>query len=406
MKIETPTQRKSTARVGMWTLTLALLGCGGSGTQTAGDIGTTGTGATPPSTIAVGPVDGFGSVVVAGVRYDDTSATVVIADSDDSGAGLKLGMMVRVEGDVNADGVTGIAKRIDMSADARGPVSAVNAGNGRFEAMAVRVQTNTGTVFEGVKPDLSDLAINDNVQAHGLLSDTGDLIATRVQKRAACTSIACVYKTIGTVTTSSASQVTLDNGLTVIITSGTAINGLATPLPIGAIVRVKTTDVPVNKQVTALAISSAMAGGKTSGGADFKAGQLEGIVSNLTSSTMTVSGTPITLTGATVITPAGTLLANGQRVKIRAQWVSGTLQAVTVDIDTGGQSGSGYTFFGPITNFVSAADFQVKGQHVDASGANVRFDKGTIADLTDGRSVEVRGRIVGTALIADRVTFK
>ena len=46
-----------------------LTGCGGGGGVDSG-----GTGVTP--SVSAGPITGFGSVIVAGVRFDDSTATV------------------------------------------------------------------------------------------------------------------------------------------------------------------------------------------------------------------------------------------------------------------------------------------------------------------------------------------
>jgi Domain of unknown function (DUF5666) len=383
-----------------------LVACGGGGTQTAGDIGGGGTGVDIP-TISVGPVGGFGSVVIAGVRYDDSTSVRDIIDDDDSGSGLKLGMQVRVEGKVKiADRSTGTANRIEMRADLRGPVTSVGKNGDRFEANGMRVRINAGTVFDGVKPDLSDLALDDNIQAHGLFSDSRDLIATRVQKRTACSGAACVYKSIGIVTASSVTSITLDSGVVVAVTAQTTFSDIANPPPPGSVIRIKSTTAPVALAVTAVSISGVNATSSDRGGKPFDEGRLEGIVTDLTATSMKASGTAVALTATTTVVPAGTALANGQRVKVDATWVSGALQAKTVTVDNGGASGSGYEFFGPITNFVSSANFQVKGQTIDASGVGIDFRNGTASDLANGRNVEVRGQIVGTTLIANRVVFK
>lgn len=393
---------------GLWLAALTLAACGG-GTKLAGDIGTGGTGAAPPTTVAVGPINGLGSIVVTGVRYDLSKAQVVVPDGDDSGTGLKLGMVVRLEGSVNADGVTGAANRVDMSADVRGPVTAVTVSSSaaQFNAMGVAVQANAGTVFDGVKSDLSDLQVGDNVQAHGLLNNAGVLVATRVQKRSPCSGTACVYKTIGLVQSSSSTQLQLGNGLVVTLNAATQYDGVSAPPPVNAIVRITTTAPPAGLQVTALKVSAASAGASSVSGTALKEGEVEGFVSNLLNGNFTVSGTAVALTASTQFNSPNTAasLANGQRVEVDGTWSGNVLQATKVKIDSGGPSGDGYELFGLISNFVSAANFQVKGQVVDASGTGVQFSGGTVADLANGRSVEVKGQIVAGVLVASSVKF-
>src|SRR5690349_10437722 len=72
---------------------LVVAGCGGDGGVDSG-----GTGASPQS-FASGPITGFGSVIVAGVHFDESSAQVQDADGNTRPAsGLQLGMTVDVRG--------------------------------------------------------------------------------------------------------------------------------------------------------------------------------------------------------------------------------------------------------------------------------------------------------------------
>ncbi len=74
-------------------------GCGGSGGVDSG-----GTGAAPP-TLAVGPISGYGSIVVAGVHDDETNAHIV--DGDDqplNASALRVGTAVAVHGQIDSAG--------------------------------------------------------------------------------------------------------------------------------------------------------------------------------------------------------------------------------------------------------------------------------------------------------------
>ena len=52
---------------------------------------------------------------------------------------------------------------------------------------------------------------------------------------------------------------------------------------------------------------------------------------------------------------------------------------------------------------MSPASFVVAGRSVDASAAT--FSHGTIADLANGKKVEIHGKLVGTVLKASTVEF-
>ncbi len=58
---------------------------------------------------------------------------------------------------------------------------------------------------------------------------------------------------------------------------------------------------------------------------------------------------------------------------------------------------------GQISGFASPSNFVVAGRTVDASAAT--FSQGTIADLANGRKVEIHGKLVGTVLKAATVAF-
>src|SRR5512139_1871774 len=93
---------------------VGLASCGGGGTTTAGG-GSGGTG--------VGPVTGFGSVLVNGVEYSTNNANVVIGGVENRPESeLKVGMRVRVDGGFSATGNAGTAERIEAIREVRGPL--------------------------------------------------------------------------------------------------------------------------------------------------------------------------------------------------------------------------------------------------------------------------------------------
>ena len=109
-----------------------LAACGGGGSDgsspPAGDT---------PVSFVEGPITGFGSIIVAGVRYDDSAASVV----DDNGgsrdrSALKLGVVVEIEGGrvdrpLNALGLA-VALRVVLGHSLQGPVNAVDPAGSKF----------------------------------------------------------------------------------------------------------------------------------------------------------------------------------------------------------------------------------------------------------------------------------
>ena len=170
-------------------LAVTLVGCGGSG----GSADTS----QPPQPVAtaqttVGQITGFGSIYVNGVEYETDGSVYEVDDSvasDDDA--LAVGMVVKVQGSVNADGVTGHADNIVYDDDIEGIVEdlATDANDPNiktFIVMGVSVQADrNGTNFEGEDdPTFSFETIQDgdNVEVSGEFS--GDvLVASYIEKQ-------------------------------------------------------------------------------------------------------------------------------------------------------------------------------------------------------------------------------
>jgi hypothetical protein len=124
-------------------LATTLVACGGGGGGSSAGLGTGGTGS-----FAVGTISGFGSIIVNGVRYDDSSASIV--DDDDSSSSLSalsIGQVVEIRGSVNSDGVTGTASSIAYYSALKGPVTAVNVGAGTVTVFGQVVNVTPTTLF-------------------------------------------------------------------------------------------------------------------------------------------------------------------------------------------------------------------------------------------------------------------
>jgi len=159
-------------------LVVGLLGaCGGGGGGASSSAGT--------NVTSVGRIDGFGSVYVNGVEYDTTHASLRVDDEaayDDSS--LAVGMKVRVEGHVNADGVTGRADSIYYDDDLEGPIDSGSV----VETGTIKTFTVLGT---GVSVDADTTVFHDGATFAGLVEgveievsgffDGSLLIASRVE---------------------------------------------------------------------------------------------------------------------------------------------------------------------------------------------------------------------------------
>ncbi len=377
-----------------------IFSCGGGGdTQVAVAPGSGGTGVAPPS-LTVGAITGFGSVIVNGVRYDNKAAKVEIEDDDDDGGGLKLGNVVRLEGKVNDDKVNGRADKIEMGAEVKGPVE-VKLGSTSFIAVGATVNTNSFTVYDNVAADLSNLNAGDIVQVHGLPDANGAITATRVQKRTGAP--LALYKTVGVVAATPVPTATQFKLGTLTITySAAVVRDLAVPLVSGTLVRVKINAQAAAPGSVATQVRPFVAGPQ----AGATEAELNGFVTDLAAGSFRLTGLQVNFSAATVF-ERGTAadLANGRLIEVEGSVANGVITARTIKFED--VSGKEFQFEGAVTDFAGSADFKVQGQRTDASGANVRFDGGTAADLANGKTVEVRGSVIANGkLIATRVKFK
>jgi hypothetical protein len=168
----------------------ALAACGGGGSDSGSSAAPTTTGGTPAGSataaatvnaVTTGPISGFGSIIINGVRYDDSSAKIILDDENARSADLRLGMMAQVESQKEANATTARATSIVTRSYVQGPISAISPAINELTVLGVTVKTTPTTVFDNVA-DLSVLALNDRVEVHGLPDALGNLTATRIEK--------------------------------------------------------------------------------------------------------------------------------------------------------------------------------------------------------------------------------
>ena len=150
----------------------ALSACGGGGGGTPG--------ATSAPVVSTGTMT-KGSVIVNGVRFEDTLANI---HPDDTGkvflpSDLKDGMTVKVRGEINDDRVTGRALEIEVENEVRGTVTAV--GTDSFTVLGQTVFVDGGTVFANVAGIGGLVAGTSAVEVHGQRDAAGNIRATRVE---------------------------------------------------------------------------------------------------------------------------------------------------------------------------------------------------------------------------------
>jgi hypothetical protein len=313
-----------------------LAACGGGG-------GTGGTGTTTPppgaggSTVSTGVMT-KGSTIVNGVRFEDTAANISIDDTPKTAAALQNGMVVKVVGNVNDDGINGTAQRVKALVEVRGfPTTVTPSANPQS------LVVNGQTVFADDQTVYSNLA-NFNaittatlIEVHGLRDATGRIRATRIEANIAQMASSTLDEIRGVVTGGTGTNPrTFSLG-------GQAINALAAVItPTGAswqngsVIEVYCSARPCIVanvfQASQLKVEDAQDDAfRPASGQRMEA---EGLISGFTAhpGNFSVAGTPVTTTSSTRFEGGvATDLANNVKVEAEGSWNGTSLVASKIE---------------------------------------------------------------------------
>ncbi|MBL0726476.1 DUF5666 domain-containing protein [Piscinibacter sp. HJYY11] len=374
-------------------LTAALPGCGGV------DSGGTGQTVENP-TASAGPITGFGSIIVNGIRYDESRASIV----DDDGvthppSDLRLGMVVEVQGSVRGGTTEGTASRIQFGQEISGPVNSVNVSGSSLVVLGQTVQVDDGTLFGGFGGGLSTVAPGQLADVYGFQDPvSGSYTATRIERRASLTR----YVLRGTLGNLAGPPVrNFSIGTATIDYSTVAPQALPT-LSNGLRVRVTLNTTPVSGRWVATSVRTSQYSFP-----DNSEAKVEGFVSSFTSrSDFLVAGVRVDASAPGLIVRHGTVadLANGVRVRIEGEMRAGVLVADVLDFKRGRREE--FELHGPVeTLSVGSQTLVLRGMTVRWDG-DTRFTGGRVSDLAEGVRVEVRGSAAGTQVLAESIRFE
>lgn len=157
---------------------ITLTSCGSSG----GGMG--GSGIQKPI-VSKGTITGFGSVIVNGIEFETTGATITTDDNPNAAQGdLGLGMVVTVQGTVNVDGTTGTADSIKFKDNLEGLVASVDSLSKTLVVLGQTVVWSSSTICEDRTKKIVDCAslVKGNfVEVSGFAGPNGVIQATRIE---------------------------------------------------------------------------------------------------------------------------------------------------------------------------------------------------------------------------------
>lgn len=375
---------------------LLVAACGG-GVETGG-TGPTG------SAFVEGPITGFGSIIVGGVRFDDSNS--VIEDAEGRGRdSLRLGTRVEIEsGAIVTDGSgvrSATATRVRLAADLIGPVTNVGLQGALIGVLGQTVRVTLATVVDGVAGGAASLAVGDTVEVSGFI-EPGALVdryvATRIERR---TAAPAAYRVRGVVRDLAGATLRVGSQ-----TFDLSAVGVPAGLANGQYVRLTIATQQVAGRWPVMAISVEVRRLD-----DRDEAEVEGLITALASVTrFAVNGIDVDASGAIFGDgTSGVLL--GARVKVRGRASGGGIVASRVDLrDDDDAFNDGFDLRDLIEDLdPGAKTFRVRGVTVFyGTVPPPEFDDGSEADLQNGRCVRVRAILAAdrTRVIATRIEFE
>ena len=378
-------------------LALSLLASCGGGVDSGGTGGA----------VAVGPISGYGSIIVNGVRFDDSSPTILIQDdfgTARSRADLQLGTMTEIDGSgltVNAGVTSAIASSIRIVSDIVGPVGAVDASAGTLTVLGQTVAVTSATAFDArVSGGLGGIALGTVMEVHGRYDAARQrYTATRIELAAN----PATYKLRGPVSAVDPVAMTLTVGGQAISYAQLGAASVAN-VTVGTIVRATLQIAPFGGAWVAVALRA---------GAlvlpDGAVAHVEGRISRRDSSrTFSVDGIPVDASGATFAGSEAAVLL-GARVEVEGASSGGVLVARVVTVEGDENGGNSpielHGTIGMLDPLVKT--FTLRGVTVSYAGP-VQFDSGGPSGLAMGVRIKVEGVLApdGVRVDALKISFE
>jgi hypothetical protein len=380
---------------------LLLASCGGSGgasVANGGGIGGSGV-------ITYGSITAFGSVFVNRTEFD-TSEAIIVVGGEEIGVGddvamnnLDVGRVVTVEG-VSFEEGTHTADRVIYSKAMEGPVESVDVINLSAKELVVLGQTVIvdvdtafkGTTFDTVQP-------NDVVEVSGLVDDTHAIRATFLEKTGQfmvgmAVEISGLVKDLNSlVETFKINSLVVDYSMadTSALPGGVLTEGL----------RVEVEGILDEAGGEVLATAVQLADELGDGDADLV--EVLGFVTDFVSVFQFTVGFQPVRTDEETLFIDGTAddVELGAKMEVGGRLENGILFADEIEFWEPGQ----IEVEGLVTDFVSASEFTVGDQLIQTDEYTLFVD-GNPEEIDLGVKLEVKGKLSGDVLIADKVSFE
>jgi hypothetical protein len=388
MKPPVPTNQGLSRRTWLVLVGTSLSACGGGGGGGTGGVTAglaPGTGGTGAALYSQGAISGFGSVIINGIRFDDSLASVQVDGRAAASTELRLGMVAGVQGTRSTTDTTlGTANVIEVWSIAQGLVTNVNGRH--FETSGMTIQTDSNTSLEGFDA-ASPLLAGQTVTVWGLQADADGALWT-------ATRVAVVNASDNRVSTGLVRRV--GDHYTV---NGWTLSGAATEaLRAGQVVRVQ----GMQGSGSTMEVSGVR---QQDSGVDAAAGSLleiEGVVTQVLTGNRFMVGNITVECSSPALLAIASGLALGDRIEVYGSWTATVLVASQIKFE--GSQSQEIEIEARIEQFVSLSNFVLRGQRCDASSAVFKNGKATDLQHWTGK-VEVKGYKSGDVLRVTELEF-
>jgi Domain of unknown function (DUF5666) len=385
----------------------ALAACGGGGSANV----TPAPAGTATQVVVSGAITGFGSVFVNGVRFETSRATIAKNGQSVTQQSLRVGQIVHIKGSVNDATGQAVADSVRQDDDLEGPITSVNATDSTFVVLAHTVKVTADTSFDAsISPaSIAGLTAGLQVEVSGMPDATGNIVATRIEKRGAgATQLEAMGKVSALDTVNHKFKL---GNLVVDYTTATLQDFPATGIAADQLVEVKGNALNAAGELVATRVEL-----RNFEGEDHSARrEVEGLVTRFMSATdFDVAGRPVTTTASTQyqngvvadlvanakVEAEGSINAAGVLVAVKIAFKRGNSAGVMGRVDSVTADADGIS--GKVTVLGVTITMDANTRVEDKSDAKVEMFR--ITNISSGDYVRVRGKETGPlALTAARL---
>lgn len=387
------------------TLFVGLASCSPA-PEVGGGIGGTGR----LTSVASGPITGFGSVFISGTEYKTTDTSMIIDGQPGSQGDLKKGMLVRVtatvtKGSGTTDSPLRMADSLVYEDTLEGFVQFVTPTGSHLVVLGQSVTITPTTLIDGNIPRGSVQNLvpgQDLVEISGFVMGDGVIRATWIGLKTLDTTTATPdYQVKGLITNHKADQRTFEVGTLTVEYRDTVVQQLPDPSRgwDGVLVDI------VGKQVSSeprnrLRLTATRVRLEELGASDSEDAVIEGFVTRVLSSGKFLLGNLQVVTNTETALQGGTStdIFVGRHLEVHGRLVGGIMTATKLELEDA-------DLHGVVTQVLSPDHFVLENVHV-LTNAETILEGGTSDDIVVGVHLEVYGLVVDGTVTATKLEFE